>query len=330
MTISIPLWMQNAGTVYTAELWRAHTMATGGVIAPGDWKVSQHAAGANMSVDISTGSGTVIGTETATQGAYLVSSDAVETVTVGASPASGQSRIDLVVATIRDSQASGTDDDMIFQVVAGTATTGTPAPPTLPASSLLLATILVPGLSAAVTTSMITDARVMSAQGTAPVAAFDAKGTPGQVVGKTDGTAWVAGTDGYWSAIRRPAVSSGDLVAAHANFGGGTWLPWVGGIITLPAPGYPCLVVATVQCYTSNNTGQLRLGISTNGGTSYATCPAVYASSAGPLDFCPVHLTYRRTSTGTAGIVIRPEGNCPGAGGMGADSGYVTYTIHPT
>lgn len=291
MTISIPLWMQNAGTVYTAQMWRAQTQSTAGVASPTDWVVSQHAAGANMSVDISVGAGGVTGTETAGQGTYLVSSDAVETVAVSASPSSGQSRIDLVVATIRDSTLSGTDDDMIFQVITGTPSTGTPAPPTLPASSLLLATILVPGLAAAVTTSMITDARVMSS---------------------------------------KQGVKFASLNAAHANFGGGTWLPWAGGEITMTAPRYACLIVATLQCYISNNTGQLRLGISTNGGSSYATSPAVYASSTGVLDFNPVHLTYARTSSGSGGIKIQPQGNCSGAGGMGADGGYVTVTVHPT
>ena len=85
-----------------------------------------------------------------------------------------------------------------------------------------------------------------------------------------------------------------------------------------------------MQCYTSNQPGQLRLGISTDGGSSYTTSPAVWASSTGPLDFCPVHLTFTRTSTGTGGIKIQPQGNCAGAGGMGADSGYVTLTVHPT
>lgn len=333
MTIALPLWLQNAGaTAYTAQMWRAHLTSTigQGVVGVGDWKVSEHAAGANMSVDIAAGSAVIVGTEATGQGAYLCSSDAVESVTLDASPSSGQSRIDLVVATVRDSSISGSDDDMIFDKVTGTPTTGTPAVPTVPASSIVLAQVLVAGLVSSVVNANITDRRVLAPQGVQPVASLDIAGTPGQIVGKSDGTAWVAGTDGSWSAIRRPAVISQDLVAAHANFGGGTWLGWAGGEITLAAPGYPCLIVATVQCYVSNNVGQLRLGISTNGGTSYATSPAVYANSTGALDLIPVHLTYRRTSTGSGGIKIQPQGNCSGAGGMGADGGYVTVTVHPT
>ena len=312
MTIALPLWLQNAGaTAYTAQAWRAHlTAGIGqGVIAPGDWKVSEHAAGANMSVDIATGRGAILGTEAAGQGMFLGSSDAVETLTIAASPSSGQSRVDLVVATIRDSSIAGAHDDMIFQVVTGTASAGTPVVPTTPASSVLLATIAVAGLVGTIVDANITDARTLAPQGTAPVSSLSIPGSPGDILGQTDGTAWIADAAGAWSEIRRPGVLSADLVAAHANFGGGTWLPWVGGQISMAAPGFPCLIVATVQCYTSNNTGQMRLGISTNAGSSYTTSPAVWASSTGPLDFCPVHLTFTRTSTGTGGIKIQPQGS---------------------
>ena len=332
MTLHAPNWLQNLSGGYTgAADRRILTSLLGeGVLTDADLAVTERAAGANLSVDIAAGTVVIEGTGAVDQGRYLCYSDAVTNLALSAAPPSGQSRIDLICATARDSVVVGADDDWILQVVAGTPTTGTPAVPTLPDSSVALATVLVGALVTTIIDANITGLRTLAPRGMPPFSATPSiPGTEGQIIGTPSG-AMIADASGAWSSVRRPGVLSDSLVASHANFGGGTWLPWVGGEISMSAPGFACLIVATVQCYTTVNPGQVRLGISTNGGSSYSYSPSVYSSSTGALDFSPVHLTYRRTSTGTGAIKIQPQGNCPGSGGMGADGGYVTVTVTPT
>jgi hypothetical protein len=100
-------------------------------------------------------------------GSCLGVSDAVENVTVGAAPASN-SRIDLVVATARGNDLDGgANNDLIFQVVAGTAS-ATPVAPATPANSVVLAQVLVASGTAAITAGMITDRRPHSLQAASP------------------------------------------------------------------------------------------------------------------------------------------------------------------
>lgn len=157
------LWLQQVGyPAYVDRLLIDTVFQTQGVVNPGDLAVSQHAGGANMTVDVAAGVCAVAGTDVAGQQTYLNASDAVVNVAIAAAPGSGQSRIDLIVAHVQDVDATGTGTNgFTIVVVQGTAaTTGSQVAPTIPASSLELASILVGPLVTSILTAAITNKRV--------------------------------------------------------------------------------------------------------------------------------------------------------------------------
>ena len=164
MTLEAPLFLQAED--YSAREFRQLTTAAlgeGVINKTGDhFKVTQRAAGANFTVDVAAGQAVIVGDGQANQGAYVVQSTAVESVTVPAPPGVG-TRIDLLVARVRDSSVTGTDDDFILEVVQGTV--GNPAP-AVPGSAIPLAEISVSAAQASILNANITDRRTLSvAQG---------------------------------------------------------------------------------------------------------------------------------------------------------------------
>lgn len=139
--------------------------------------VTQRAAGANLSVDVAAGLAVITGDGQARDGRYLVELSATENVAIGAAPGS-DSRIDLVVLTVRNSEISGGDDDAIVQVIAGTVA-ASPVAPALPASSIPLAEVTVAAGAATITDANITDVRPArtSAYAGAKLTAVDGDGT---------------------------------------------------------------------------------------------------------------------------------------------------------
>lgn len=175
MTRYTPLYMQAGGGDpsfdYSAQLDRQLFMAmwqSEGIIPPtgtnslvtGGFKVTQRAAGADFSVDISTGIALVDGDDVASQGRYLIWSDAVEN---RATPTPGAgSRTHRVVAQIRDKLHNGlwTGYDWDFVVVPDT----TGALPALPASALEIARVtILPADTAVFNTPNIVDFRSLAA-----------------------------------------------------------------------------------------------------------------------------------------------------------------------
>lgn len=170
MTKQNPLWMQTTtgAPTYSARLDRMliYNLFTEGVLS--GFLVSQRAAGANMTVDVSIGYAVVYGDDQANQGAYLFQDDAVDSVTISAAPGSNK-RIDLVYARINDPNAGGPSGlNFTLGVVNGTAS-ASPTVPALPTSAIPLAQILVTAGNVSVINSMITDARVGArTRGSAP------------------------------------------------------------------------------------------------------------------------------------------------------------------
>lgn len=137
---------------------RAH-----GVVNVGDFAVSQRAAGANMSVDVAAGYAWVRGTENADQGAYHVYNDGTVNLSIAASDATNP-RVDLVVIKVQDAFYSGATRTASVTVVTGTAA-ASPAYPSVPANSLVLAAVRVAAASTTVATAAITDFRTRAASG---------------------------------------------------------------------------------------------------------------------------------------------------------------------
>lgn len=149
----------DAAIQFTAEDTRQPIAANfqEGVCGMADFRVTQRAAGANLTVDIAPGRGVVQGDTSSRQGKFVIDSTAtVNTGTAGniTVPGSG-TRTHRVIARVRDKQASGTVYGWSFEVLEDTGS-GMPA---LPASAMDIASIAVPSGSSSVTDAMITDRR---------------------------------------------------------------------------------------------------------------------------------------------------------------------------
>lgn len=156
MTLETPLWLQEG--VYPARLDRQLIAAIFGEGVLSGFAVSQRGAGANMSVDVAAGVAVIEGDDQSNQGRYLVQSTAVENLTGFTAPGSN-SRIDLVVLQINDTNAGGgSGDNFTIERVAGTAASS-PVAPAVPGSAIVLAEVLLESSSTSITDAMITDAR---------------------------------------------------------------------------------------------------------------------------------------------------------------------------
>jgi hypothetical protein len=114
-------------------------------------------------MNVSIAPGTVAVPLQAGQGAALCRWDAAEVVTLAAAPPSGQSRIDLVIAQVRDNALdAGGNNDFIFASVTGTPASANPAVPTTPPNALVLYQVLVPGAVANLNTATLTDVRSLT------------------------------------------------------------------------------------------------------------------------------------------------------------------------
>jgi len=159
MTIYVPGWMQ--GGTYTAQQDRINSRAASfdeGVQDRTSFKVTQRAAGANMTVDVSAGVAIVTGDDQAFQGNYDVLSDATVSVS-GFVATSANTRYDVVGIQINDPNAGGAaGNNAVLTRVAGTQA-ASPVIPTIPNSFLPLA-IIGPFTTSttAITNSMIHDA----------------------------------------------------------------------------------------------------------------------------------------------------------------------------
>lgn len=146
MTIQKALWLENL-TYSATDMRRLITSVfnTPGILHTGDLAVAQHAAGANMSVDVAAGSAIIAGSSVSGQGNYQFTSDGTVNVTIAAAPGTGNSRIDLIVAKIQDVDTDGgsTNAASIVAVTGTAASTGSQVAPSAPANSLILATVAV-------------------------------------------------------------------------------------------------------------------------------------------------------------------------------------------
>jgi len=140
-----------------------------GVVAPGDLKVTQRAASANMSVDVAAGSSWVAGSRVARQGLYHIVDVGGSTVLLAAAHAT-LPRVDQVVARVEDSLAGDQADQATWYVAAGTPTAGatldnrlgaaaSPATQSPPLSVLRVADVLVPAAATTIVAANIRDRR---------------------------------------------------------------------------------------------------------------------------------------------------------------------------
>lgn len=141
----------------------------GGVVTPGDLAVTQQSS-PNMSVQISTGQIWVPGTSTATQGPYYSRNGASITETISTSSPSFP-RVDTVIAQVEDVAYAGANKDFKSNVVMGTPTAGATlvnltGVGAVPASSLVLAYVLVPTSATSIVTADIANVAAVASRAT--------------------------------------------------------------------------------------------------------------------------------------------------------------------
>jgi hypothetical protein len=153
-----PSWLQ-AGS-YPAQYDRLTAQAlwaSTGTIGSASLAVSPNSP-VGMSVRVASGWAAIVGTTTSNMGVYTIFNDATDTLTITTADPTNP-RIDLVCATVRDAFYSGANNDVIFQVIAGTPA-GSPVAPALPANSVSLATVAVGAAVTQINSGDITDTRV--------------------------------------------------------------------------------------------------------------------------------------------------------------------------
>jgi hypothetical protein len=153
-----PSWLQNGS--HPAENDRLLTQAlynTTGIIGATSLAVTAQGT-PNMTVNVAAGYAAIVGTTQANMGTYVGYNDATTILTVTAASAVNP-RIDLVCMTVNDAYYSGSTNNVVLQIIAGTPAVS-PVAPTLPANSISLATIAVAANATTIGAGNITDTRV--------------------------------------------------------------------------------------------------------------------------------------------------------------------------
>jgi hypothetical protein len=194
MAVESPPFAVQAGTFGAEQtrraisnlLTRGSTVGsiTGGLLAASDCQVT---AGSGMQVNVSTGEAWVPGTSSATQGGYYSRVSSTSALSISASDPTNP-RIDRVVAQTTDAAYSGVTNTFAVAVVTGTPTAGATltnlsGAGAVPASSLLLANVLVPAGSSSVTNANIANVAALATTSLGDQAVSSVSGTVTAVSG---------------------------------------------------------------------------------------------------------------------------------------------------
>lgn len=154
-----PSWLQNGS--HPAENDRLTTQAlwaTTGIIKSDSLEVTANSPIA-LNVRIASGWAAIVGTTQSNMGTYVAYNDAQVTVAITTADPTNP-RIDRVVMTVNDSYYTGSTNNVVFQVIAGTPA-GSPVAPATPANSISLATVAVAAGALSISSGDITDTRVL-------------------------------------------------------------------------------------------------------------------------------------------------------------------------
>lgn len=184
-----PFWMQALCYTYNELRTMGNNVCGEGVVDKRSGSLLVASSGAaDHSVTVAAGYGWVEADGANVEGMYKIRNDASVTVQLAAG-SGGDPRVDTIVATVRDTQSSGVDDDWILTVVAGTATASaaltdagiTASAGAVPDNTIVLAYVLVGGADTLTTTisgANILDARNNYEQcGAFPWVSLEATGT---------------------------------------------------------------------------------------------------------------------------------------------------------
>jgi hypothetical protein len=281
-----PSWLQNGShpaendrLTTTGAIWNVK-----GIADYGSFKVSQSATPA-MTISVAAGHALVEGTQTASQGLYIIYNDAATTVAV-TTASTTLPRIDRVCLTVQDAFYGGTaNNQVILQVVAGTPN-ASPTAPAEPANSLTLALLAVAANQTTIVNGNITDSRQTAqlsenAFTAANVAAntLTVNGISGQT-GKAFKINDNTGTQKFAVAVDGTVTFQDGSTQSTAAVGGVTSVSGGNGITatgtTAVSVAIDTLITAdltTAQTLTNKilTAPQINLGVNTQSGTTYTT-----------------------------------------------------------
>jgi microcystin-dependent protein len=160
LSVTSPIWQQVNTPALDMRRYISSLISSEGIVASGDLTVSQRSAGANMSVDVSSGRAMIQGDLITQQGYYFAYNDSVQNVTGFSAANATNPRIDRVCLRVRDAFHGDAANDVAFVIITGTATSGATlanltGAGAVPASHLLLANVLVPASATTITTANI-------------------------------------------------------------------------------------------------------------------------------------------------------------------------------
>jgi hypothetical protein len=202
-----------------------------------------------MSINIAAGWAAVVGTIQPNMGTYVAYNDGTVNIAITTANPTNP-RIDLVCLTVQDSYYTGSADDVILQVIAGTPASS-PVAPALPANSISLATVAVAAGALSITNGNITDTRV-SVTTNLPI---------GDITGVTAGTGLSGGgTSGTVTLAIDTAVTA-DLSTAQTL---------TNKTLTSPTINTPSISGGTFTTPTLTSP-LINLGINAQTGTTYTT-----------------------------------------------------------
>jgi hypothetical protein len=153
-----PSWLQQGS--HPAENDRLSMQAlisTTGIIGSSSLAVTAQGS-PNMTVNVAQGWAGIVGTTQSNMGVYVGYNDATTVLTITTANATNP-RIDRIVMTVNDAYYTGSTNNVVFQVLAGTPA-GSPTAPATPANSISLATIAVGAGVSVINSGNITDTRV--------------------------------------------------------------------------------------------------------------------------------------------------------------------------
>jgi len=257
----------------------------------------------NMSVNIAAGWAAIVGTSTTTQGTYVSYNDAVVNAAIATAPATN-SRIDLVCLTVNDAYYSGSTNNIVVNVVTGTAA-ASPVAPATPANSIALAQVLVGTSVTSILTANITDVRVQTTTNL-PVVSLTGTQT---LTNKT---------------LTSPVINGG--VVTSLLEGANTVASAATGTINFD------VITSSVWYYTTSASANFTLNFRGNSGTTLNTLLAnnqsvtcVFLNTNGATPYYASAITIDGTS-------VTPKwqgGTAPTAGNASAIDAY-SYTIYKT
>jgi len=281
-----PSWLQNGShpaendrLTTTGAIWNVK-----GIADYGSFRVSQSATPA-MTISVAAGHALVEGTQTASQGLYIIYNDAATTVAV-TTASTTLPRIDRVCLTVQDAFYGGTaNNQVILQVIAGTPN-ASPTAPAEPANSLTLALLAVAANQTTIVNGNITDSRTTAQLSENAFTAANVAANTLTVNGITSQTGKAlkindsTGTQKFAVAVDGTVTFQDGTTQSTAAVGGVTSVSGGNGITstgtTAISVAIDTLITAdltTAQTLTNKilTAPQVNLGVNTQSGTTYTT-----------------------------------------------------------